>query len=472
MVFQSWNFILFLIVVVLTTKIVRPNWRWLILLLASYFFYSLTGWIPLLLLMFTTIFTFQIGKWLGNEKDQNKRYCILLFGITIQVLQLSLFKYLGFFESLFSLLGNQQNVSWPQLILPLGISFYTFQSMGYVFDVYYKIRKPELHLGYYSLYVSFFPQIQSGPIGRSKKMLPQLAMIPDLDGDKFRYYISLFAWGLMKKLVIADRLGNYIDPIYNSPNGHGAWIWSWTLVLYTFQLYTDFSAYSDMARAIAGFVGVEIPENFMYPYKATNITDFWRRWHLSLSGWLRDYIYTPVMFAFKKYKEGAIVLAIVITFFICGVWHGPKMTFVIFGLLQAMLLLFEYFTKNLREGIQSRMSNGLYQYISVALTFVVISFCFILFRADDMNVVAAIGHEFLNWDLGLFKAYIIEKNLSKLLGLSILLLLFVVFEERVELMMKKADNSPRLQMILVSLLLISIGVLGVLGKEEFIYFQF
>ena len=193
---------------------------------------------------------------------------------------------------------------------------------------------------------------------------------------------------------------------------------------------------------------------------------------MSLSGWLRDYIYTPVMFAFKKYKEGAIVLAIVITFFICGVWHGPKMTFVIFGLLQAMLLLFEYFTKNLREGIQSRMSNGLYQYISVALTFVVISFCFILFRADDMNVVAAIGHEFLNWDLGLLKAYIIEKNLSKLLGLSILLLLFVVFEERVELMMKKADKSPRLQMILVSLLLISIGVLGVLGKEEFIYFQF
>ncbi len=476
MVFQSWNFILFLLVVVVATRWTLPQWRWLILLIASYFFYSLTGWIPLLLLIFSTLLTFQIGKWLGNEKDQKKRYRILVLSVFIQIFQLAVFKYMGFFESIFQLFsswtGHHQHDAWTKLILPLGISFYTFQSMGYVFDVYYKIRKPELHLGHYSLYVSFFPQIQSGPIGRSKKILPQLSSIPTLSDDKLRYFTMLFVWGLMKKLVIADRLGNYVDPIYAHPQGQGAWVWSLTLVMYTFQLYTDFSAYSDMARAIAGFVGVEIPENFMYPYKANNITDFWRRWHLSLSGWLRDYIYTPVMFAFKKYKEGAIVLAIVITFLICGIWHGPKMTFVIFGLVQAILLLFEYFTKSIREKIQSNISENIYQRISIALTFLVISICFILFRAEDMKMVSSIGTEILNWDGMLLKQYVAEKNLSKLLGIATLILLFVVFEEKMEQTMKQVGLSRWIQMLIVSTLLILIGVAGVLGKEEFIYFQF
>jgi D-alanyl-lipoteichoic acid acyltransferase DltB (MBOAT superfamily) len=476
MVFQSWNFVFFLILVVLAVRWTTPQWRWLVLLFSSYFFYSLTGWLPLLLLLFSTIWTYQIGKWLGNEKDQKKRYPILLLGISVQVLQLATFKYLGFFESLFSLfaegLGNAHIDPWVQLILPLGISFYTFQSMGYVFDVYYKIRKPELHFGQYALFVSFFPQIQSGPIGRSKKMLPQFASIPNIGGDQFRYYCLLFVWGLAKKLVIADRLGNYIDPIYQSPQGQGAWIWSWTLVLYTFQLYTDFSAYSDMARSIAGFVGIQIPENFLYPYKANNITDFWRRWHLSLSGWLRDYIYTPVLFAFKKYKEGAIVLAILITFVICGIWHGPKMTFVIFGFLQALLLLFEYFTKDFRLAIQSKISGPLYQSLSVALTFVVISFCFILFRAADMNQVASIGNEFLNWGMALLKNYLMEKNLSRLLGIAMLLLIFIAGEERLENTMKTSESSPKKQMLILTSLIILIGIAGVLGKEEFIYFQF
>jgi alginate O-acetyltransferase complex protein AlgI len=476
MVFQSWNFIVFLFVVIGVHRLTRSDWRWLTLLLASYFFYGLTGWAPLLLLLITTVWTFQVGANLGRIKDQTKRYRILLLSLIFQVGLLGIFKYLGFFESLiqqFLQLFQQPAMSnWHHFILPLGISFYTFQSMGYVFDVYYKIRKPEVHFGHYALFVCFFPQIQSGPIGRSKKMLPQFGNIPNLTADQFRFYCTLFIWGLMKKLVIADRLGNYVDPIYQQPMGQGAWVWSWTLLLYTFQLYADFSAYSDMARAIAGFLGIEIPENFMYPYKANNITDFWRRWHLSLSGWLRDYIYTPVLFAFKKYKEGAIVLAIIITFVICGIWHGPKMTFVIFGFTQAMLLLFEYWTKEKRAAVQAKLPATLYQSVSVILSFMTISICFVLFRADNMNETFSVLSEFSNWSLVPFKSYLAEKNGSRLLGIIALIAALVIFEERIEIKMRSASLSTNWQRLFVMVLLVLIGVAGVLGKDEFIYFQF
>ncbi len=476
MVFQSWNFIVFLFVVIGVHSLTRSHWRWLILLLASYFFYGLTGWAPLILLWVTTIWTFQIGSVLGNLKDQSKRYRILLVSVFFQVGLLGIFKYLGFFESLIQallhLFHQPSMAQWHHFILPLGISFYTFQSMGYVFDVYYKIRKPEAHMGHYALFVSFFPQIQSGPIGRSKKMLPQFGNIPNLTMGQFRFYCTLFIWGLMKKLVIADRLGNYIDPIYSQPSAHGAWVWSWTLALYTFQLYADFSAYSDMARAIAGFLGIEIPENFLYPYKANNVTDFWRRWHLSLSGWLRDYIYTPVLFAFKKYKEGAIVLAIIITFVICGIWHGPKMTFVIFGFTQALLLLFEYLTKEKRAAVQSKLPTGFYQSFSVLLTFITISFCFILFRAENMSETQTILSEFSNWSMAPFKSYLAEKNLSRLLGIILMIVMFVLSEERVEKKLRSESIAPTWQTLFVMMVLVLIGIAGVLGKDEFIYFQF
>ncbi|MEY4329508.1 MAG: hypothetical protein RL609_256 [Bacteroidota bacterium] len=470
MVFQSWNFILFLFIVFIMNAMTKPQWRWLVLLVASYFFYGLTGWLPLILLIFSTLLTYQMGIQLGRMKDQKQRYPLLVVSVLCQVVLLGIFKYLGFFESVYQWVVGK-NVSWPQLILPLGISFYTFQSMGYVFDVYYKIRKPEVHWGRYALFVSFFPQIQSGPIGRSKKMLPQLESIATVNFERFRFYSLLFSWGLMKKFVIADRLGNYIDPLYNAPVGQGAWVWSWTLALYTLQLYTDFSAYSDMARAIAGVLGIEIPENFLYPYKANNITDFWRRWHLSLSGWLRDYIYTPVLFGFKKYKEGAIVLAIVITFVICGIWHGAKITFVVFGIVQAVLLLFEYATKSWREKWQSLLPSSFYQGLSVCLTFVVVSFCFILFRADDMTTVQQIVMELLDWNGTPFKVYLGEKNASRILGLVVMLVLFIVFEERIERKLNEV-TSGKWQGLMLALLLSLIGIAGVLGKDEFIYFQF
>jgi alginate O-acetyltransferase complex protein AlgI len=476
MVFQSWQFFLFLLGLFLGQLFFKPTAKWVLLLIASLFFYLVASKWAIFLLIFTIIWTFKMGSVLANEKVQKVRYRYLLFSCLVQVLILGAFKYLGFFNECIAEIAHWSNQSnyfqWPSLIMPLGISFFTFQSMGYVFDVYYNIRKPETHLGHYALFVSFFPQIQSGPIGRSKEMLPQWKEIKLPKWEIIRMALVLFLWGLVKKFVIADRLGIYVDEVYLNASLHGTAVWIFILFLYTFQLYTDFSAYSDMAMASAKCLGIEISENFMYPYKANNITDFWRRWHLSLSNWLRDYIYTPLLFSKKKWKKGAVVYAIAITFFICGIWHGPKMTFVYFGILQATLLIYEMQSKSLRESVSKRMNGRVYQALSVVLTFFVISLCFIFFRADDLHQVGIIFQQLFHLNFIQDLAYFKTKNISAILGLILLLILFIKWDQSIAEQIRNRESTGFRMMMITAILLVILMLGMVLGKEQFIYFQF
>jgi D-alanyl-lipoteichoic acid acyltransferase DltB (MBOAT superfamily) len=417
-----------------------------------------------------------MGKVLAHEKVQKTRYRYLLISCAVQVLMLGIFKYLGFFNECIAEMAKWFHYSnyfqWPSLIMPLGISFFTFQSMGYVFDVYYNIRKPEMHLGHYALFVSFFPQIQSGPIGRSKEMLPQWKEISMPKWEVIRMAMVLFLWGLVKKFVIADRLGIYVDEVYSAPSVYGSGVWLFVLFLYTIQLYTDFSAYSDIALASARCLGIQIPENFMYPYKANNITDFWRRWHLSLSNWLRDYIYTPLLFSKKKWKKGAVVYAIAITFFICGIWHGPKMTFVIFGILQASLLIYEMQSKAFRDRISKKMNARIYQTLSVALTFFVISLCFVFFRAESLQQVGVIFRQLVHFNLEQDLGYFRMKNISMILGLFFLLFIFIKWDQSIADQIRDLKAKGSRMMVIASLLLVVLMMGMVLEKEQFIYFQF
>jgi len=476
MVFQSWFYFLFLLGLSGAQIFLLPTQRWILLLLGSFFFYSLTGWQPTILLLFTIIITFGSALWLGNEKNQGRRYKILLLSVTAQILLLSAFKYLGFFNDLVSGISHwMQSPSWvqlPLLMLPLGISFYTFQSMGYVFDVYYNIRKPERHFGHYALFVSFFPQIQSGPIGRSKEMLPQWKSITLPQWEMIRMALLLFLWGVLKKFVIADRLGIYVDEVYDSPQQFSGAVWMLILFLYTIQLYADFSAYSDMAIASAQVLGIRIPENFLFPYKANNITDFWRRWHLSLSGWLRDYIYTPLLFAKKKWKKWAVVYAIAVTFIICGIWHGPKMTFVLFGIVQAILLIFEMQTKEWRARLSNQLPSWMYQSLSVAITFVAISLCFILFRAEGLQQVKEIFIQLSQWEYSSVIDYVREKNGSIIIGLLFFLGLFLFYDEKISSVIRNQKENPKKLGLYLSFMVVVILIGMVIGKEQFIYFQF
>ena len=443
--------------------------------MASLFFYSLTHWGAFVILLFSIFYTYFTAIRVSGSANMSIRYRWLLLSVIGQVLILGVFKYLGFFngvmQGVYALLHKGDWNDWPLLVLPLGISFFTFQSMGYVFDVYYKIRKPEMHLGKYALFVSFFPQIQSGPIGRSKEMMPQWTSISFPSFEQYRWAIQLFVWGLLKKFVVADRLGNYVDEAYESVGNMGTWVWLFILVLYTVQLYADFSAYSDMAIASARMLGIHIPENFAFPYKANNITDFWRRWHLSLSGWLRDYIYTPLMFSKKKWKRWAVVYAIAVTFVICGIWHGANMTFVWFGVVQAMILICEMFTKD-RRLVWAEQWGRTYQWASVVLTFWVISFCFILFRADDMHQVGGVLADMGQWNSSLLTTYLAEKNVSKLIGILLLLTMFLWGDERWDRWIKQPQMSMNKSVLAISLMLTVLMALGVFGKNDFIYFQF
>ena len=226
-----------------------------------------------------------------------------------------------------------------------------------------------------------------------------------------------------------------------------------------------------MAIASARMLGIHIPENFAFPYKANNITDFWRRWHLSLSGWLRDYIYTPLMFSKKKWKRWAVVYAIAVTFVICGIWHGANMTFVWFGVVQAMILIYEMFTKD-RRLIWAEQWGRTYQWVSVVVTFWVISFCFILFRADDMHQVASVLADMGQWNSSLLTTYLAEKNVSKLIGILLLLTMFLWGDERWDRWIKQPQMSMNKSVLAISLMLTVLMVLGVFGKNDFIYFQF
>jgi D-alanyl-lipoteichoic acid acyltransferase DltB (MBOAT superfamily) len=476
MVFQSWYYFLFLIGLGFVQVFLKAQHRWILLLLGSLFFYSLTGWSPLILLLSTIFLTYGTAKWLYIEKKQNNRYRILLVSVITQVVLLGIFKYLGFLNDLIDGLSVWWNAPslyhFPLLMLPLGISFYTFQSMGYVFDVYYKIRKPEEHLGHYALFVSFFPQIQSGPIGRSKEMLPQWKSIDLPKWETIRMALLLFVWGLLKKFVIADRLGVYVDEVYDAPDQYDGIVWMFILFLYTIQLYADFSAYSDMAIASASVLGIQIPENFQFPYKANNITDFWRRWHLSLSGWLRDYIYTPLLFSKKKWKKWAVIYAIAVTFVICGIWHGPKMTFVIFGFVQAFLLIYEMQSKDWRAKLANRIPKRWYQAMSVLLTFVLISFCFILFRANDLSAVINIFSSISRWDATQAMLYLREKNGTTIVGLLITLFLFLWMDEGISQRIREKKSKSKTLSLLLAMMVVMIMLGMVLGKEQFIYFQF
>jgi alginate O-acetyltransferase complex protein AlgI len=474
-VFQSWSYVGFMLITLVVVRFTAAQWRWMPLLLASFFFYSLTGIAAFVLLFGSILFTYYNAQKIAESGNMTRRYRWLLVSVIGQILILGVFKYLGFFNGLMqginAMLHRGPWQNWELLILPLGISFYTFQSMGYVFDVYYKIRKPEMHLGKYALFVSFFPQIQSGPIGRSREMMPQWSNIATPHFEDYRWAIQLFVWGLLKKFVIADRLGNYVDEVYADSGSMGTWVWMFALALYTIQLYADFSAYSDMAIASARMLGIRLSENFDFPYKAANITDFWRRWHLSLSGWLRDYIYTPLLFSKKKWKKWAVVYAIGITFVICGIWHGANMTFVWFGILQAAILIFELFTKEWRAR-QAERFGKLYHGLSVLLTFWVISFCFILFRAENMQQVMVVLKDLTHTDLVSFSNYIAQKNVSRILGVVALVALFLGWNERWDLRLRQANWNNRQSVMALSAMLVLLMIMGVFGKNDFIYFQF
>jgi D-alanyl-lipoteichoic acid acyltransferase DltB (MBOAT superfamily) len=400
----------------------------------------------------------------------------LAIGVNLGILVI--FKYLGFFTEIISqitglfFLNSQFLVL--NLILPIGISFYTFQSIGYSLDVYYGVRKSEKHFGYFALFVSFFPQILAGPIGRSTELLPQFHSPTIFCWKNVGYGLQRFIWGLFKKVVIADRLGVYVNDIYgNIPDYQGSVLWLGT-ILYAFQLYADFSGYTDMAIGIARFFGYKLSENFNFPFISKSVTEFWRRWHISLSAWLRDYLFVPLQFSKKKWKKWATIYALFLTFVICGLWHGAKFTFVIFGVLQGLALAYEMFTRDQREIWRKKINSHLYNFSSWVLTFSFTLISFVFFRAENTaDAFMLLQKQFTSfYDIKALQNFIIDAEGSRFIFSLFLVCLFILLDKFFVNTIHQQNKNQYTLNVLSSALIVIILLFGTFGKVDFIYFQF
>ncbi len=401
MLFNSMTFLVFFAVVVLMYYSLAYKHRWVLLFVASCIFYS--AFVPeyLLILFAIILIDYWAARIIDKVDDKKKKKIWLGVSILSTCSILVLFKYFNFFSVNISALATFFHWNYDPVllkwILPIGLSFHTFQSLSYVFEVYHGRQQPEKHLGIYATYVMFFPQLVAGPIERPQNLLPQFREKYPLLYKNFSIGFRLALYGFFKKMVIADNLAPYVDQVYNNPDNYGAGVTVLVTFFFAVQIYCDFSGYSDIALGTARIMGFKLMTNFRQPYFSTSIPEFWRRWHISLSTWFRDYVYVPL--GGNKVDRWRWYYNLFIVFLLSGIWHGAGWTFVIWGLLHWGYYLFYYSTKRVR----TRMAHlsGLYNYpavnslISGLVTFLAVVFAWIAFRAKDIATVNDMLHNMI-----------------------------------------------------------------------------
>ena len=394
MLFNSIDFAIFLPIVFIlywfvTNKNLKP--QNFLIVAASYLFYGWWDWRFLSLILFSTIVDFTVGSMLRNEENNSKRKVLLWISIIVNLGFLGFFKYYNFFLenfiTAFSFFGTPINVQGLNIILPVGISFYTFQTLSYTIDVYRRKLSPTKDFIAFSAFVSFFPQLVAGPIERATHLLPQFYKKRTFEYSKAVDGMRQILWGLFKKIVIADNCAEYANQIFNnSADMNGS-----TLVLgaifFTFQIYGDFSGYSDIAIGTSRLFGFDLMQNFNFPYFSRNIAEFWRRWHISLSTWFRDYLYIPL-----GGSRGGVWMKIRNTFaifIVSGFWHGANWTFIVWGALNAVYFLPILLTNNNRNHLDTvakgKLLPTIKEFLSILLTFGLTVFAWIFFRANNIG---------------------------------------------------------------------------------------
>jgi alginate O-acetyltransferase complex protein AlgI len=487
MLFNSLNFAIFLPIVFLIYWIISNNnlkVQNVILLVTSYFFYSCWDWRFLFLLFFSTFLDYFSGiKIRDAKKTASKKFWFWL-SLTLNLGFLVYFKYYNFFIESFvkflSGLGLEVEVWSLKIILPVGISFYTFHGLSYVIDIYKEKIKPERNFINYSVFVSFFPLLVAGPIERATHLLPQINT-----AKNFNYYnvisgLRQILWGLFKKIVIADQCAEIANLIFNNSSQYSGLMLFVGAVFFSFQIYGDFSGYSDIALGTARLFGLELIQNFSYPYFSRDIAEFWRRWHISLSTWFRDYLYIPLGGShgsyFKKIRNTFII------FIVSGFWHGSNWTFISWGILHAIfflpLLVKNKNRKNIEVVANAKNYPNLKELFQMLLTFSLVSFAWIFFRAKDLNHALNYVENLLS---GLLSKTGIHQTIDLISKQDVIILnLFLIFFILIEWKGRKSKFA--LEKFILSwnktfrisfYYFLLFAIFWFSGKEqEFIYFQF
>jgi D-alanyl-lipoteichoic acid acyltransferase DltB (MBOAT superfamily) len=391
MLFNSWQFALFFPTVAVLYFLAPYHWRWVLLLVASYFFYMCSVPAYGLLLLASTVIDYGLSLAIARTTSRRARIMYLLTSIVANLGMLFVFKYFNFFAGSFEVLGKwfglSLEVPYSNLVLPIGISFYTFQTLSYTIDIFQGKEPPERHFGRYALYVAFFPQLVAGPIERSSNLLPQFQQNLDFDYERVTSGLKLMAWGLFKKMVIADHLAVLVNSVFNAPEGLSGVHFTVATIFFAFQIYCDFSGYSDIAVGAARVLGYRLMINFDRPYLARSIADFWSRWHISLSTWFRDYLYIPL--GGNRVAWPRWYLNLLIVFLVSGLWHGAQWTFVMWGALHGFYLVFGLATRSVRQQVARAVRLDRMPALHVCLqsvaVFLLVCFAWIFFRANSVS---------------------------------------------------------------------------------------
>ncbi len=482
MLFNSIQFLEFFIIVFTIFYVVPHKLRWVVLLTASGYFYSILKLEYLLFLYIPIVIVYFISLKIVETNSVKIKRSLFFIGVISSTLLLFIFKYLDLIINTLYSTFNIPDYIPLGFILPVGISFYTFKLLSYLIDIYFERIKPENHFGIFALYISFFPQLLAGPIDRAGNFIPQLKKKIKFDSERIFSGINLFVWGFFKKVVVSNRLALFADQVFAAPSEQSGINLLFGLYFYSFQIYCDFSGYSDMAIGISRILGYTSMDNFNFPYFSKNLTQFWNRWHISLSTWLRDYLFLPISYSvlrkIKTPKIGGIKVeavaytgGITITMFLGGLWHGASWTFVIWGFLHGFYLSFSHLTKKLRKKIRTKTKIKkiplIYNFISIFLTFHFVTLAWAFFRSPSFGSAITYLKR-----IGLSQSD--SGNIHLLFTLSFVIILIII-----ELFMYNKEKLKFLSKIPFELKLagyaffiIFIIIFSVDNTNEFIYFQF
>ncbi len=479
MVFTSFNFLVFFPSVLIIYFLLPQKFRWVFLLAASYYFYINIKPVYALLLAGVTLTTYIFTNLIAKTKSDKKRQWLLIGAVTITLLPLFFFKYFNFVnEGIFGLL-NAIGLHLPlpklTLLLPVGISFYTFMALGYTIDVYNEEVESEKNIGVVALFLSFFPVVMSGPIERASNMFHQFKGKLQFSYEMMVSGMKLMLWGYFMKLALADRLSIYIDAVFRNADQHVGSSLLLATLMQPIRVYGDLGGYSLIAIGCAKVMGINVIPNFNRPFFATTMSEFWRRWHISLIKWLTDYVYTPLSFGFRKYGQWGIVIALNLTFIISGAWHGAALNFLVWGGIQGIALSLEMLTRKSKDAFEDRFNLAKkWWYILLGCAFTYLLFALSLSFGGD----AATLPEVLKILSRIFtdSFHLPYKDGDTMLyGFIAFAILFIkdfmeeYYPGRVLLFNNKNNTVRWLSYYCVIFL---IFYLGIFSGEQFVYFQF
>lgn len=493
MLFNSLEFLIFFPITVLIYFLIPKKVRYIWLLISSYYFYMSWDVTYGFLLLFTTLATYLCGLKLDairkldieeEKKNKDKKiYVAICIGINITVL--ILFKYLGFIcdnvNAVLDLFNSKKSFPSIYMILPVGISFYIFQSIGYVIDVYRGDIYAEKNFCRYALFVSFFPQLVAGPIERSRNLLKQLAKPADFNFEKAKDGFLLMLWGFFLKIVVADRIAIFVDTVYGDYSNYGGWYLIVATVLFAVQIYCDFAGYSIIAMGSAKIMGINLMENFNAPYLAGKVSEFWHRWHISLSSWFKDYLYIPLGGNRKGTARKYINLLIV--FLVSGLWHGANWTFIIWGGLNGIFQILEGLAQK-RKNKTEKKELITHKIGKILITFLLVDFTWIFFRAANLegavNIIKSIftaDNFYVLLNGSLFKCGLDTSNfILMLLGIGIIVFADICKYKGIVIREVIAKQGFWFKCIFVAMVIGLIILFGIWGPgydaKNFIYFQF